>query len=196
MFYSTVILLQISTFIFNGCSLQGSRLSNHLQLPPRPPLPSPPRESNHLCVLLLYICESSFWSNRPHLCLCNRLHVFYVCLMVHDPPPQTPPPPPPPPPPPLPLLVLIPTHRGLVGPVHRSSVLGPLDVSGRLGPAGHTGQVVRSPGHQQELRGAVHHRVLGGNCRRNTATTVNVHQKGEDAVEEVRRRHDRHADTK
>lgn len=57
------------------------------------------------------------------------------------------------------------SHRGLVGPLYSDSVLGPLDVGRRLGPAGHTGQVVRSPSHQQELRGSINHRVLRGDWR-------------------------------
>ncbi len=67
------------------------------------------------------------------------------------------------------------SHRGLVGPLHSDSILGPLDVCCRLGPAGHTGQVVRSPSHQQELRGSVNHRVLRGDWRRHTHTHTHTH---------------------
>lgn len=58
------------------------------------------------------------------------------------------------------------THRGMVGPVHSDSVLGPLDVRCGLGPPGHAGQIVRSPSHQQELRGSIDHRVLGRDWQR------------------------------
>lgn len=56
------------------------------------------------------------------------------------------------------------THRGVVGALDGHSVFGPLDVSCRLGPPSHTGQIVRRPGHQQQLRRSVHHRVLGWDC--------------------------------
>lgn len=60
------------------------------------------------------------------------------------------------------------SHRGMVGPLHSDSILGPLDVCCRLGPPGHTGQIVRSPSHQEELRGSINHWVLRGDWRRHT----------------------------
>lgn len=66
------------------------------------------------------------------------------------------------------LLHVCMSHRGMVGPLHSDSILGPLDVCCRLGPPGHTGQIVRSPSHQEELRGSINHRVLRGDWRRHT----------------------------